>query len=185
MPIERSGGGGGSAAGLIKLFDSGYLGADAASIDTGAGGIASGHFALQCFGYLRSSAANTSDNVLLTFNNDSSALYDVNRIQNANTTVTGASVSLGTSANIGNIPGSLAPAHTFGNFLLNVPAYDGSANFKSCQAFGGATQSTVANNNQNIQSAVYESTTAISRLAIVAAGGNLVAGSRLVIFGVM
>ncbi len=166
----------------LVLYDSGYLGADAASIDTGAAGIASGHFCLYVVGYLRSTSATVSDNIIMIFNNDSSALYDVNRIQNINTSVTGASVSQGTSLNMGDCPGASAPAHTFGSLSMNIPAYDNTSNWKTGDASSSATQSTVGNNAQSRQTFVYESTSAISRLKITC-GANWLAGSRLVIYG--
>jgi hypothetical protein len=173
------------AGGLIVLYDSGYLGVDSASIDTGAGGIATGHFTIMCIAYLRSTAAVTSDNIVMTLNNDSSALYDVNRIQNVNTIVSGASVALGTSANIGDAPGASTTANVFGAWRLTVPAYDNTSNFKGGMAEAGAAQSPVASSIQDRTTFSYQSTTAISRMKLApGTGPNWKAGSRLVIYGV-
>src|SRR5215471_4424156 len=68
--------GSGGAGGLITLYDSGYLGGSAASIDTGAGGIASGHFCLVVLLYVRTDRAAIADNLTIIANNDSGANYD-------------------------------------------------------------------------------------------------------------
>ena len=66
---------GGSASGLVSLFDS-TLSVDTATIDTGAGGIASGHGALIILLYLRTDEAVNFSTFTMTLNNDASAVYD-------------------------------------------------------------------------------------------------------------
>jgi hypothetical protein len=168
--------------GLPVLYDSGYLPADAAQIDTGAAGIAQGHFALLVEAVLRSTTASTNDNITLIFNNDSGLLYDLNRIQNVNGTVTGASVSQGAGMNIGTVPAATSPAGAFGCFTMKIPAYDNPNNWKTGEATSSAAQSTVANNIQSRQTFLYESIVPISRLKITCTA-NWLAGSRLVIYG--
>lgn len=173
------------AGGLLVLYDSGYLGAPAATLDTGAGGIASGHFCFLAVAYLRSSAAGVAaENVLAKFNNDSSALYNVDRIRDQGGTVTGAVASLGTSLNIGIMPAATATANTFGPWSMLAPAYDGTSNFKTGEANSGAAQGTSASSIQDRHMWSYQSTSAISRLALTStSGANFLAGSRLIVYG--
>lgn len=177
--------GSGGAGGLIVLFDSGYLGADAASIDTGAGGIAGGHFCLIVFGYLRTSAAVVNDNVVVTWNNDSGANYDFIRTQNSAGTVAGSTGTGGTSGLAGTVPGANDAANNFGSLHGWVPAYDGTTNKKSGRWQSDGADATAANSVQTDIGFCYRSTSAISRLKIASntGGANLKAGSRLIIYG--
>lgn len=181
MPII-SGGGGSGGGGATIVYDSGYIAGAQASIDTGAGGIAGGHGTLTVIGFLRSSAAATSANITLTFNNDGTALYNVSRVQNVSATVGGATVALGTSLNIGDCPAASATANVFGAFWMSIPAYDSTANFKSGVALASFAQSPVGSSGNDAQAFSYQSLAAITRLAITNTG-NWVAGSRLIITG--
>ena len=176
-------GGGGGAGGLVSLFDSGFLGADAASIDTGANGVPATHGTLVIVGYLRSTVAGGNDNLNLTLNNDSSAIYSINRIQNVNTTLAGASFVTQTAGTAGTIPGATATANYFGAFWGTMPAYDGATNFKTGYFITNCNDNTAANSLSTTCAIGYGSATAISRLKLAAAGGNLKAGSRLIIYG--
>ena len=178
--------GSGGAGGLIVLFDSGYLGSDAASIDTGANGIAGGHFCLIVFGYLRSSTAVNNDNVGITFNNDTAAHYGFER-----QTASGASVSSSGTANqsdglVGVMPGANAAANYFGVVQATIVAYDNTTNFKTVHAHSATLD--VGGTNQVVTdwATVWNQAAAISRIRIRSSGGagNLKAGSRVVIYGV-
>lgn len=181
VPISGAAG----AGGLIVLYDSGYLGADAASIDTGAGGVAAGHFCLVIVAFLRSTAPVTADNVLMTLNNDASALYNASRVQNLTNVVTGLSQALTTNALIGDCPSANATGQLFGSLIGYMPAYDGAANFKAGNFESNAAQSPTGSSIINLNAITYQSTTAISRVKIVpgTGGANWKAGSRLVIYG--
>ena len=172
------------AGGLIVLYDSGYLAGDAASIDTGAGGVAAGHFCLHVVVYARSAGAVTSDNIGLTINNDNTALYSANRLQNSNTTVSGASVVAQTTALIGAVPGANATGSYFGTIVGDMPAYDATANNKSGLFVASAVDDTAAHCAIATIGVAYKATAAISRLKIASqAGSNLKAGSRMVVYG--
>lgn len=181
VPISGAGG----AGGLIVLYDSGYLGASAASIDTGAGGIAAGHFCLLIIAYLRVDTAVSNDNVLATFNNDASALYNASRIQNGAGAISDGSTQLANSALLGNCPGASDTAKVFGVIQGTMPAYDAATNFKSGTFDSSSATDVAGSQNNSIVGISYESATAISRMKIVpgTAGKNFVAGSRLVIYG--
>lgn len=181
VPISGSGG----AGGLIVLYDSGYLGADTASIDTGAAGIASGHFCLRVIAYLRSTAAATNDNVNLTLNNDSSALYNLSRIQANNAAIANANAGLATAIAVGIVPGASATAGLFGSLDLTMPAYDATTNFKSGHSIGEDVTSTVTTSLLSIYGFAYQSTAAISRLKLAPStgGASFKAGSRMIVYG--
>ena len=174
------------AGGLIQLFDSGYLGADAASIDTGAGGIASGHFCLVIFGYFRSDTASATENLMVVLNNDTGANYNYVRNISQNGAVSGTATTGQTQGLLGIIPANTATANQFGSLQASLPAYDGTANFKTILGLSASADATAINVVEYQTGITYKSTSAISRLKVFpqTAGKNLKAGSRLVIYGV-
>lgn len=171
------------AGGLIQLYDSGYLGADAASIDTGAGGIASGHVCLVIVAYLRSTAANSNDNVTLIFNNDTAAHYNFGRTTAQSGSVAGSVNVAQSNGLLGLCPGANMTAGYFGSIYGTAPAYDGTSNFKVCHALGDALDDNASRAAWSDWVTTYNQTTAISRLKI-ATSANVKAGSRLLIYGV-
>lgn len=178
-------GGSGSGAGLTVLYDSGYLGADQASIDTGAGGIAAGHSCLLIIGYFRTSNAVGNDNLVLVLNNDASANYAISRIQASGASVAGSSFSGLSAATIASIPGANAPANYFGSVHGTIAAYDNTQNFKSGSFTSEGMSTTAANSVESVYGFTYQSTAAISQLAVKSQTGgvNLKAGSRLIVYG--
>jgi hypothetical protein len=184
-PIERSGGGGGAAsAGLVLLFDQ-TLGADAASIDTGAGGVAGGHKDLIVYFLARTSDAANNVNLNMRLNNDSGANYAWSFVRNDGANSANANSATGaTAAIIGQVLGNTAPASTAGQGTQFVIAYDAS----TFQKAGNGSSAPVANAAGNTQtwsnSWAWSNTAAITQVAIFSAsGGNLRAGSVLRIYG--
>lgn len=178
--------GSGGAGGLIALYDSGYLGADSASIDTGAGGIASGHFGLLIMGYLRTDNAVAGDNVICRVNNDAGANYDVQRQQAANGSTDFSAFAALTFALCGTVPGNNDTANNYGALWGFVPAYDGTSNHKSGRFQTDAADNTALNSILVNCSWHWRSTSAISRMTFLSQTGGvkIKAGSRIVIYGV-
>lgn len=178
--------GSGGAGGLISLYDSGYLGASAASIDTGANGIAGGHFCLVVLIYVRTDRAAAQDNINLRVNADSSGHYDLTRLQAQNATASGGTVNAATAL-IGQsmtVPSASATAGEFAVVQVVIPAYDNTTGFKTANVHGSFPDETAANSGVAMFSAQWRSTAAITRMALTpVTGTNLVAGSRMVIYG--
>ena len=171
-----------AGSGLVLLFDS-TLGADAASIDTGANGIASGHGHLLI--YLITQTADVGSNVSVTLraNNDSGANYDNEFVQGLGTTASAGGSNAATGWGFGT-HGQGGTAQYPGVALVFVPNYDQTTFYKLAGVFSAVADATAANNSAAAQSKGYRSTAAISRLSVVAASGaNLKAGSRLTIYG--
>jgi len=172
------------AGGLVTLYDSGYLGSDAASIDTGAGGIAAGHGNLIVTLYLRATDAPVIQNILIRFNNDSGANYNESRVQanNANPVTTTAIAQ--TAGLLGAVPAAGATANAFGAATVHIPAYDQTTNHKAALCDAMAIDSAVADMSQSWVGVQWKSTAAISRMAVFSqAGGNIKAGSRMMVMG--
>lgn len=165
------------------LFDS-LLGANTATIDTGDNGVPQTAIHLMISCYLRTSEATALSNANLTFNADTGANYDHTRIRNTNTTVTGGSTAGGTSVGIP-CGGSSIDANHFSSATIWVPRYTAGAGFfKSFNYQTGILSSDVTESTAQTGSGLWRSATAVTRITLTAAGGaNLLAGSRVSIYG--
>ena len=167
------------------LFDSGVLAAPAASIDTGAGGFATAYRDLQLTIYGRSDkAAVVFDTLTIQFNGDTGANYDfVDTGMHASSTLY-AEGDVTTAISVVTLPAATATANAFATVNVWIPNYAGTVGWKALTGHAARIDAnTAANLYVRNFMGVYQSTSAISRVKIAAAGGNLIAGSRLVVRG--
>jgi hypothetical protein len=170
-----------SAGGRTILFDQ-TLGANAASIDTGAGGIAGTFDSLDIYILARTTEAVAQSGLKLTFNADSGANYDEHLFQILNAgTFAGAAVAQ-TFNTIG-CPGASYGAGSFGHWHITLPAYRQTVAHKVWRGHFTALDTGAANCYEQLRSGRWRNTAAITRLAIAATSGNILAGSRLTVYG--
>lgn len=170
----------GGSGGRSILFDS-TLGADAASIDTGAGGIAGTFDSLDVYILARTTEAVAQSNLRLSFNADAGANYDEHLFQILNaTTFAGAAVAQ-TFNTIG-CPGASYGAGAFGHWHITLPAYRQTVAHKVWRGHFTALDTGAGNCYEQLRSGRWRNTAAITRLAIAAQAGNILAGSRLTVY---
>lgn len=183
MPIERSAGGGGAAAGgLVKLFDQ-TLGVAAASIDTGANGIAAGHGDLLFTIIGRTDSASGQVDVVLQFNGDTGANYDLVWVRNAVGVLSDVHAFGNTYCSPGQIPGTLSAGSYPGTTYFVIPSYDKTTFWKEGTGTSGYTDNAGTHYVTFFAVSGWRSTAAINQAKFSAGAGNLVAGSRMVIYG--
>ena len=170
----------GSAVG-IKLYDSGYLTASQASIDTGAGAIPTGFSEIEVIYYARGDKAAVDDVGILRFNADSGGNYNWRKILLNNTSISGQSQTAQTGWET-LWPAASAAAHIFGIGRLTILGYD-SGQYPAVESHYGGLADNAASSYMVLSQGWYASTTAISRVSIAPSSGNLVAGSRLIVRG--
>lgn len=126
----------------------------------------------------------TSTAINLTFNGDSSAIYDREQLS-ANSTTAAAGESLAqTSVNIGTISASTAASGNAGIGEIVVLDYRGTAFHKNALATNGyKTSNAAANFTYRTQTVSYRSTSAITSIDLTLASGNYVAGSKFSLYG--
>lgn len=177
VPISGAG-----TPGLVQLFDS-TLSVAAAAIDTGAGGIAAGSSDLLIRVLARTTQAALSSSLALTFNNDTGTNYEIIRMTAAN----GGAVSTGSAGAQTAItltaPGASAAANLPSTVVCFVPSYTQTTFYKSVQTMGGWLDITNVGGAVDVREYNWKNTAAITRAALTAGSGNLVAGSRLTIWG--
>ena len=188
--ITPGGGGSGSGGGigstsLIYRFT--VTGSVKASIDTGVDAAQAGSSdwtngdVLEAFFYCRTDQAVTGSQINVTANNDTGTNYDVQRLQNSNTTVTGAAST--TSANMFfTAAGASLTANVFSVTRLVCANYAGTVGFKPFEIVSCMPDATAANLIEGIWSAHWKNTAAITRLKFASSSGNLAVGTVLAIY---
>jgi hypothetical protein len=178
--VSRSQGGGGGGATI--LFDS-TLGADTASIDTGAGGIAGTQNVLEAWVLARTDEAVILSTINITFNNDGGANYDFENFTATNAALAGGGGVAATAINF-NCHGASGGASYASAFCICIPSYAQSTFFKTGFIAGNIVDTAAANCQLYEKAIGYRSTVAISRMKVAPGGGTVLkAGSRLLILG--
>lgn len=170
-----------SAITATRLFDS-TLGADTATIDTGANGVSQLYDHLLLVLLLRTTEAVTLSGVNMTFNGDGGANYDRQVIRNTNTTVIGA-ISLAQTSFTILAPGASAQTGAFSAPAIFIPSYAQTNAHKAFDFTQASIEDTAADCRIESAAGRWRSTSAISRVALTAQSGNLLAGSRMSIYG--
>lgn len=172
----------GAGGGFSTLFDQ-SLGANAASIDSGAGGFSTSGVALLIVGLLRTTQAATIDSTgWLRFNGDATAgAYSRQAVRGDDTTAS-AGQGVGQAQFSFMTPGAGVQAGVFGSIVVVVPGYGGAAVMKAFAGVSGWAEETSTDQKVEALSGVWLNTAAISRVQLIAATDNLAAGSRLSVF---
>ena len=183
-PIERSGGGGGGSGSFSLIFDS-TLGAPATSIDTGAGGVPGTFSALKILLLGRTSNVVFNDTAALVFNNDTTAAhYDAVWTRNNGGVIGSVDATAQPNAQLGVVPGASGTANYFAATDITIPAYTQTTAFKTGVSNSGVTYDALAHATTIFVTFSWRSTAAITRIAFVLqTGSNLIAGSRMTIYG--
>jgi hypothetical protein len=170
------------SAGSALLFSS-VLGADAASIDTGASALSGSYNVLEIFIFSRTADAAAGGTLLLTFNGSTGG-YTRNLIQVVNATVTGSSV-IGQSAIALDTHGNTGLAGAYGTAAVVIEAYAGSSAQKTATIHTIRPDSTAANQASTVGGGSWASSgAAINQVEIAVSGGaNLKAGTAIYIYG--
>jgi hypothetical protein len=170
-----------AGGGPSALFDS-TLGSNQAAIDTGAGGIAQTADHLLVVMLLRTTEGVVPGAALLTFNADVGANYDRQTARIVNTSLSGTIALAGTSVLIGAL-GASAQAGAFSAITLQIPCYRQTTAHKSFHWQTELVEDTATVTRTEFGGGRWRSTAAITRLAITGSNGNLVAGSRVSVYG--
>lgn len=175
-----------ASGGAVALIASTVLASPAANFTFSA--IAGTYNHLQLILVAASSHASENDDVVLQFNGDTSAHYDLAEIyNNTATTVTAAVSAAETSLAIAAISGTSATANTPGVAQLLIPAYAGTTFDKTVILLAGwldAATST-ADTFAIIQSGMWRSTAAITSIKLfLASAANFIIGSAAYLYGI-
>lgn len=171
----------GGTGGTAVLFAQ-TLGADAASIDTGASGFSTAYTTLLIELVAQTADAAGGGNANMTVNNDTSASYDLQQLFGINVTPT-SSVALGGTSWGLSLHGVGGTGTYPGIASIVIPRYSATTFSKIANVQIARADATAANNLALIASAGYRGTAAITRVTVTGATANLKAGSSLVIYG--
>jgi hypothetical protein len=168
---------------FAQLFDS-TLGADTASIDTGANGVPQTYNHLLVVAIAKTSQAVVISDGLWRFNADAGGNYDRQTLRARSAATTSGAAAAATSVDI-NYPGSSNAAGHFGLSAMFIPAYRQTTAHGLLVEMGGWADSTIANSEAHVNIGDWRNTAAITQLSVTAGSGNLIAGSRVTIYGLL
>jgi len=167
--------------GMVRPIADQILGGAAASIDLTSIPSTFAHLLVEV--YARSDTVATVAAFNCRLNNDSGANYDA---QNASGVAAAASAGesfAATSIGFPGVPAASAPANVFGGYVIFIPNYATTANNKLILALGGLKTGTATGTlTVDARAGFWRSSAAINRLTFTP-GGNLVAGSRVTLYG--
>lgn len=184
MSIISGQGGGGSSGAFTSLFDS-TLAAPAASIDTGAAGVSQAFNHLLIVLLARSTQAVGQANVNVTFNADAAGNYDRVNVTGASTGASASAATADSAATVLVAGGSIGSATVFGAAHLLIPAYRQTTADKQVLLLTGFADATASDGIVQGAMKHWRSTAAITQITATAASGNLAAGSRMTIYGLL
>lgn len=167
---------------LLKIWDT-TLAADTASVDTNINGIPPQYEHLLISFYARTGQAFALTAVEVTFNGDTGANYDEQRI-----IASGGSVSAGTAVGqtviAVHVPGSTATANVYAAAQMLVIGYAQTTTHKAICTQTGAAEPTL--DITRYYASRWRNTAAINRVRFAGGGAsNLIAGSRFTIYGLV
>lgn len=163
------------------IFES-TLGGAASAIDSGAGSIPGTYNVLEVWIIARTTEAVDISSVNVIFNNDSGSNYDRQTVRGSNTTASATQTLAAAAINLG-CAGANQHANAPGVIRLTIPGYADTTFHKVGEASVSIPDDTAANNRSEMNSCRWRSTAAITRIAVTANSGNLIAGSQLLVFG--
>lgn len=130
----------------------------------------------------RTDKAAANDEIDLTFNNDGTSIYDQQFLTAVNTTVTGAATVAQASIR-STVHAASGSASYPGQNAMSIADYAGTTFWKVIEARTAIPDATSGNNVAALRTYGYRSTSAITRAAITAIGGQkLKVGSQLLIY---
>jgi hypothetical protein len=164
-----------------------------ATVTVGSGGTGSITFSsipqtfthLQIRGIGRSSAAATSTTTYaLRFNSDTGSNYSQHYLYG-----TGAAVSAGgsasqTSAQLNVIPNNSQTSGVFGVLVTDILDYTNTNKYKTIRSIGGVNNNNTSEEEIWFQSALWQSTSAVSSITIFISGANFTQYSQFALYGV-
>lgn len=168
-----------STFGLTLLYDQ-TLQADAASFDVQ--NIPAGYRVLEVIAIIRTTEAVDLSGFNMIFNNDSGANYDAQRLSAVHTTVSG-NAAPASSAITNNAAGANQNAGAAGIMRMIIPGYDQTIFHKTVEVYNGNSDDTTTNNRVDVRVNRWKSTAAINRITFTPTGGNFLAGSRVIVYG--
>jgi hypothetical protein len=167
--------------GIGAIFDS-TLGGSAANVDVTS--ITGTYAHLLVAVYARGDTAATSSVYNMQFNGDTAANYDSQRVLGTAATAQAIEAFAGTSAIAGVMPANTAGANLFNAGLMFIPHYAGSANNKLALSVSSVKlAATTGNLATYLIGGFWRSSAAITRVTLIPAAGNFVAGTRVTVYG--
>lgn len=137
-------------------------------------------------GQVRTDVAAAFDLVVARFNNDTSSIYDSQRISASTTTVSTTQSTAAAYVEVALVPGGSATAASAGAFSMRIPNYAGTTFRKAYTSQWGDSETDASGGHRSgSNGGEWRSTAAISRVTFWLGGASVfVAGSTVTLYGV-
>ena len=172
-----------NAINSVQIVQTSTLSATTASVTIT---IPSGYGSLDLSWHARTTSANTSDNMLLRFNNDSGANYDWQIVAGLNTTVTTTPSIGATSLLIGTAVGGTGTSGYFSNGVARITGASQAASGHVLTVTGSwyaCWSNTAATSQAGTTGGLYIPSASITSLTLLPAAGSFAAGSVFSLYG--
>jgi len=182
LGILSAAGAGGAAEGDYELIETVILGTSQASVSfSSLGTYSSTYKHLQIRGAARIDRNTTFGSLSLTFNSDTGNNYAVHTLDgNGSSVGSGGSSSIPRTYDIVITSGLQNTANSYGGFVADILDVYATKN-KTIRAFSGFTG---GNQNVRLGSGLWNSTASVTSIQVVGEVGNIVAGTRLSLYGI-
>jgi hypothetical protein len=181
---------GGDAGGAYDLLETQILTSSASSVTfTGLDTLASGYQHLQLRIVARGDSDSTTRDFRFNYNSDTGANYSYHALFGNSTAVQS---NNGSSKNLGQIsdffPASKITANVFGASIIDILDFNSTTKNKTMRAFSGSPAPTPSGESVSprikLDSALWNSTAAITSFNCYLETGNFVTGSRFSLYGI-
>ena len=141
------------------------------------------HLQIRCIA--RTNGTGTSQNLNMTINNDQNASYSLHQFSADGTSASayGESVGRTNCVQVVHITGSSSGASIFGAGIIDILDYTNTNKNRTVKTLRGQVQN-ASDQSVGINTYLYTSTTAISRLDFSAGSGNLVQYTQIALYGI-
>jgi len=141
------------------------------------------HLQIRCIG--RTNGSGTSQNLNMTINNDQNTSYSLHQLSGDGTTASayGENVNRTNCVQVVHITGSSSGASIFGAGIIDILDYTNTNKYRTVKTLRGQEQNG-SDQSIGINTYLYTSTTAISRLDFSAGSGNLVQYTQIALYGI-
>lgn len=174
-----------AVSGFVQLYDSGYIAAAQATLDSGGSGFSTAFTHLRLLMLAHGDNPSSFISARLTFNGDNGTNYDSTEILGGGSATVGSGYATGVAyIDIGaGAVNAASSAASYASIIdCTIPFYSGSSFYKTVTGTVMSPQDSTSSRNALVGGS-WHSTSSITRVTIAASLGNFVTGSRLMVYG--
>lgn len=163
-----------------ELIETESIGTAVASVTFTSGGVWADYEHLQIRAVTRSARASTSDGLKIQLNSDTGSNYVYHSLRGDGSSVISYDALSRTAMSFDTMPAATSTASAFGGFVVDLLDFSNSNKNTTARSLGGFAGT---GNELALGSSLWLNTAAVTSITIFAGFGNLVANSRISLYG--